>query len=141
MRKKLAGFYVISAVFFLVLLSLLGAYMLQFSILQQTAGTQDFLSVKALQAARSGIEWGIFQVGRNSSCTVAGSDFSPGFGLADFTVSVKASTQGPYDEAGTAIRICSITATACNSPTAGVCPGNSATIYYVERELTASIAY
>ena len=63
--------------------------------LQQTGSAQDILSAKALQAARSGMEWSLYQAQRNATC-IAASGFSPGGNLADFTVSkMSRPLQGP----------------------------------------------
>jgi len=52
------GFSVIAAIFLLVVLAALGAFMLTFSTVQQTTGTQDLQGARGYQAARSGVEWG-----------------------------------------------------------------------------------
>jgi MSHA biogenesis protein MshP len=141
MKKQIAGFYIITAVFFLVVLSLLSAYMLRFGLNQQNIEIQDILSSKAFYAARAGTEWGLFQATRNLSCPAASTNFSPGNNLSELTITVTTSPLGPYDEGGTMLRVCNITATACNVPVSGACPGNSQTLYYIERQLTASVSY
>lgn len=57
-----AGFSLITAIFLLVVLALLGAAMLNISGLQHTASALDVQSSRAYQAARAGMEWGVYQV-------------------------------------------------------------------------------
>ena len=52
------GFAAISAVFLLVVLAGLGAYMLSLSNVQQISSAQDVLGTRAYWAARAGLEWG-----------------------------------------------------------------------------------
>ena len=52
------GFAAISAVFLLVVLAGLGAYMLSMSNVQQLSSAQDVQGTRAYWAARAGLEWG-----------------------------------------------------------------------------------
>ncbi|BCB25401.1 hypothetical protein SKTS_02870 [Sulfurimicrobium lacus] len=56
------GFTMVSAIFLLVVLAALGAFMLTFSSVQHTTATTDIQGSRAYQAARAGIEWAAFQV-------------------------------------------------------------------------------
>lgn len=56
------GFTMVSAIFLLVILSALGAFMLTFSVAQHTTAATDLEGSRAYQAARTGIEWAAFQV-------------------------------------------------------------------------------
>lgn len=53
------GFTIVQAVFILVVLGMLGAYMVTMSTVQQATSTQALMQARAYQAARSGLEWGI----------------------------------------------------------------------------------
>ncbi|MBL8470225.1 MAG: hypothetical protein KF778_19025 [Rhodocyclaceae bacterium] len=128
------GFSLISALFLVVVLAALGAYALSVSSLQHAGAAAEFLGSRAYQAARAGLEWGLYQ-SANGSC--ASADFSPGGTLAEFTVSVRC-TVSSYDELGKTVNIHSITATACNKPAAS-CPNNAAGQGYVERQLSATL--
>ena len=128
-----------TAIFLLVIMAALGAFLMRIASLQQTGSAQDILSAKALQAARSGMEWSLYQAQRNATC-IAASGFSPGGNLADFTVSIAVSTSS-YNEGGTTVRLCDVTVTACNQTSGGACPGTSGTTYYVERQLRGSFPY
>jgi MSHA biogenesis protein MshP len=130
--RQARGFSIVSAIFLLVVLSLLGSLMLTFSTVQHVTGAQDVQGSRAYQAARAGIEWGLYQLKQNSSC--ANVSFVPGtnaFGgtLSGFKVTVACVTVGgPYNEAGTSTTVYQITSTA----TSGSAPGN---LDYVERQL------
>lgn len=56
------GFLLPAAIFILVILAALGAYALSISSVQQVTSTQDVQGSRAYQAARAGVEWGIYQV-------------------------------------------------------------------------------
>ena len=59
------GFALVSAIFLLVVLAALGAYMMDFSSVQHSTSTQDVNGTRAYQAARAGMEWGVYQILRN----------------------------------------------------------------------------
>lgn len=143
-RRVQRGFGLATAIFLLVVLAALGAFLLTVSGLQQTSSALDLQGSKAYQAARAGIEWGVFQALRNGSCAApsAATSFIPAGGtLTEFTVTVGCAAT-PYSEVTAATgNVYLITATACNRPTAGRCdtvvaPGPN----YVERQLQATMA-
>lgn len=55
------GFSLIGAIFVLVVLALIGAFMITIGTVQQTTVSQAVQASRASHAARSGIEWGIAQ--------------------------------------------------------------------------------
>ncbi|MDY7547910.1 hypothetical protein QN360_14735 [Glaciimonas sp. CA11.2] len=55
------GFALMTAIFLLVVLAGLGAVMVTLSTVQQTTSAQDLQGSRAYQAARTGIEWGVYQ--------------------------------------------------------------------------------
>lgn len=57
-----AGFSLVSAIFLLVVVAALGAFSVTLSTNQQQSEALDVLGARAYQAARSGIEWGAFQI-------------------------------------------------------------------------------
>lgn len=61
-RRAAAGFAIPGALFLLVILALLGAFALTVSGLQSSAQALDVSGVRAYQAARAGVEWGLAQV-------------------------------------------------------------------------------
>jgi len=64
------GFAAIAAVFLVVVLAALGAFMVTFSNTQQLTSAQDIQGTRAYWAARAGLEWGIGWV---AASPVAGS--------------------------------------------------------------------
>ena len=100
-RQRSAGFALVAAIFLLVVLAALGAFIVTISTSQQMGSALDVQGERAYQAARSGIEWGVYQVTRNhASCSPAVTN-SFGFpasatSLAGFTV-----TQGSSCSNGT----------------------------------------
>jgi MSHA biogenesis protein MshP len=132
------GFALPTAIFLLVILAALGGFILTVSNLQHRGLALDVLSGRAMQAAKAGIEYGAYQTLVMGSCPPAGWTFSPGGGLAAFTVTVTC-LDATADEAGTARRVFSLVATACNQPTAGFCPNGAPGESYVERQLQATV--
>ena len=105
-RHAQQGFAIVAAIFLLVVLAALGAFMVTFSTVQHTTTAQDLQGVRAYQAARAGTEWGAFQILRNpaasfvSACqTVPVPQTLPALAptLANFTVTVGC-TATQYDE-------------------------------------------
>ena len=62
------GFSLVAAIFLLVVLGGLGVYMMTISSVQQQTLSYTFLGSRAYQAARSGIEWGIYRALNVNSC-------------------------------------------------------------------------
>ena len=126
------GFGIVTAVFLLVVLAGLGAAMVNLSTVQHTASALDVQGARAYQAARAGIEWGLYRQLRLNNCQPVSSFVVP---PAGFTVTVRCTlTAGP----GTLQRF-QLVATACNLPVGGVCSAASASnsTDYVQRMLQA----
>jgi|GEM_PF-227889 len=99
------GFSIVSALFLLVVLAVLGAFMATFSSIQHTTSAMDVRGAQAYQAARAGAEWGIYQALRNTSC-------APGsLALDGFMVEVTC-TASAYTEGETPVSVYAITSTA-----------------------------
>lgn len=62
------GFSAIAAVVMIVLFGLLGAYMATLTGVQSITTTLSAGTMQAWFAARSGIEWGVFQVTEDNDC-------------------------------------------------------------------------
>jgi MSHA biogenesis protein MshP len=121
------GFSIVSAIFLLVVLSVLGAFMATFSSVQHVSSALDVRGAQAYQAARAGIEWGTYRVLRNSSC--AGSQVLND--VPGFVVTVECVASGIYTEGVTGVTVYRITSTASSGTVGG--------IGYVERQLQATI--
>jgi len=131
------GFSIISAIFLLVVLASMGAAMLTFSNVQQTTSTQDLQGIRAYQAARAGMEWGIYQVLRvppppaaAPACFANGSSVTLAGTLAGFTVSVDCSASA-YTEGANSGTVYTITSTASQ--------GTAGSQTRIERQLQAVV--
>ena len=60
--KKQKGFALVSAIFIMVILSLIGRYILSLSTLSNTTTQLSGLGAKAYYAAKSGLEWCTYKV-------------------------------------------------------------------------------
>lgn len=140
-KARAAGFSLVSAIFLLVVLAGLGIAMVTLSSTQHQSTALDVQGVRAYQAARAGIEWGLFQrlqVRAGTGCFPNTHFALPaGSSLSGFTVTVTCSSTLSYG-VDTAV----ITATACNLPTSlGVCDAAQAgSADYVERVLEARLS-
>jgi MSHA biogenesis protein MshP len=154
-REQQGGFALPTAIFLLVVLWLLGAFIASISAIQQSAFTLDTRGVAAYDAAKAGIEWGAYQVLdpentlNPSTCDPVVLAECPGAGgttaltglagsLAPYTVTVQC-TKSDASEGHRRLRVYTLTATACSEPTAGACPGATPSAQYVERRVTATL--
>ncbi len=136
LRTRIAGFALVSAIFLLVVLSALAAFIVQISTKQQVAAGADVQSARAYQAAKAGIELALYYYLRPSpsNCLSSYSGALTG-SLSGFTVTVRCQGAGTNDENGTAIALRRFVATACNQPASGNCPNPSPGANYIEREI------
>jgi MSHA biogenesis protein MshP len=131
-RPVACGFTIVAAIFLLVVLAALGAFVLTVSSSQHMSSAQDLQGARAYQAARSGIEWGAYQALRNSSCA-ASTPISPGGTLSGISVTVECASAGwTYTEAGDSVTLYRLTVTASQ--------GTVGSATYVERQLQATVA-
>jgi MSHA biogenesis protein MshP len=131
-RPVARGFTIVAAIFLLVVLAALGAFVLTVSSSQHMSSAQDLQGARAYQAARSGIEWGAYQALRNSSCA-ASTPISPGGTLSGISVTVLCTSAGwTYSEAGDSVTLYQLTVTASQ--------GTVGSATYVERQLQATVA-
>lgn len=85
------GFALISAIFLLVVIAALGLFAVTISNTQQQNSVMDALGSRAYQAAKTGLEWGSYQItkGGVTSCSSFPQPSMPaGTQLSAFTVSV-----------------------------------------------------
>jgi MSHA biogenesis protein MshP len=86
-RQAASGFTLITAIFLLVVVAGMVVYMTNIRVAQQTTVVYGLQGARALQAARSGLEWGIFQSINNDVC--AGSTVINDAAFAGFSVDVQ----------------------------------------------------
>lgn len=140
-RLRRGGFALVSAIFLIVILAALAVFITVMSTHQQAGHVADLQGLRAYQAARAGVEWGVFNFKRNNACGAPAS-FNPGGGLAGFTVTVDCllnEMATVNDEAGSSIIVRRIVATACNQPVGGACPNVVPGDNYVERRLSVVV--
>ena len=131
--RRAKGFAIVSALFILVALAALGAFIAVISGAQQIGSALDVDGARAYYAARSGAEWGAARAFNGGVCAGA-TNLGP-INQMTVTVNCAASATGNNVEAGLGT-IWTITATACNQPGGGGCPGGAAAANYVERRVT-----
>lgn len=121
------GFAIISAIFLLVALSVLGAYLVSFSNTQHVTSSQDIQGSRAYWAAKGGIQWAAAVILQGNTCPSGNPDFGNGFNV------VVTCTANAYLEGVTSRSLYWVTATASSS---GVSAGD---LSYVERQVQAFI--
>jgi MSHA biogenesis protein MshP len=142
--RRTRGFALVLAVFLIVSLAAIGAYLLTVTNVQVESTTKDELGGRAYQAARAGLEWGTYRVLRDLSC-------APGPGpivitfptvppasahLAGFYAEVTCVDFGPETEGGGTVNTFRIVSTGCNlNPCSPGAPGST----YVERQLQLTV--
>ncbi|MGK5037733.1 pilus assembly PilX family protein [Janthinobacterium sp. LB3P118] len=128
------GFSIVTAIFLLVVLSALGVALLSISTMQHAESALDVQGARAYQAARAGMEWGVYRQRVDGKC-VASSDFAlpANSALNGFRVTVRCT------QAAGALPRFQVIATACNQPVGGVCATANATNNpdYVQRVVQA----
>lgn len=125
------GFALVSAIFILVILAALGAFVVTVSTTQNAAQGLDVQGSRAYQAARAGIEWGTYQVLRNGGNCLASASVIPGGTLAGFTAVVQCGAQNFTEGANTVVvyqLVSTATYAALSSPD------------YVERRIESTIS-
>ncbi len=129
-EKKASGFTLITALFLLTAVAVLSVYMINARNVQQTTLVYSLQGARAMQAARAGVEWGIYDsiVGGNCSNT----SFTPtGVALSAFNVSLSCSSSA-HTEGTTTVITYRLTSTATT--------GAYGTLDYVYRSLQASVS-
>jgi MSHA biogenesis protein MshP len=150
LRPRQSGFAYVAAVVLLVILAAMATAMVRLNTTQRSTLTQDLLGMRASQAARGGVEWGLYMA-RKQLCNATHTTAAPMSATLDqfksdsgFTVTVKCSVsafnEGEESEGVPLVKhFYRIEAVACNGSGAS-CPdaGSVATVDYVERMRVAS---
>jgi MSHA biogenesis protein MshP len=140
MSRFQRGFTLIAAIVILVVFAGLAAAISLLSTTQMIGAAQDVQGARAYQAARAGIEWGLFQITPKTPGGAYGACFAPtsfsfpavATSLQGFTVRVTCATPA-VSFGGPTVYV--IDAIACNR---GSCPGTPSTTY-VERSLRVTL--
>ncbi|WP_347987371.1 hypothetical protein [Methylomonas sp. AM2-LC] len=92
------GFTLFMAIFFLVIIGLLGIYMVRLSGLQKETVSYALLGARSYQAARAGIEWSLATISNGGNCTQITAQNPMTFtGLSNFPVTLTC-TSTSYSE-------------------------------------------
>jgi len=136
-RHSSSGFALVNAIFLLLLTAGLAALVANFSASQHAGSAMDVQGSQAYQAARSGIEWGVYQQLRSASCA-AQTSFTPAAPtLSAYRVTVVCTR---FAGATADLDVYQIESTACNQPDgAGNCPGTAGGAHYIERQLQVTL--
>lgn len=140
------GFVLPSAIFLLVILAALAAFLVRISTTQSIASAQDVQGARAYQAARAGIEWGLYQAldPLNATAVAPASAAWPNMPgcpsgtltIEGFSVTVGCSPAVPQDylEAGDSrsVRVYRLVSTAS--------VGAVGSANYVERQIQATVS-
>jgi MSHA biogenesis protein MshP len=135
-----SGVGLVTAIFLLVVIAGLAAALVNIFTSQQASSQLDQQGTRAYQAARAGIEWGIFRQVRagplcsasiNNGQPVTNTFALPSSGiLSAFTVTV---TCTPYTGLDASLARTVIRAVACNQPGNAGCPNATSNLDYVQR--------
>jgi MSHA biogenesis protein MshP len=131
--KTQSGFAAMAAMFLLVVLAAMGAFMLTFSNTQQLTATQDVQGTRAYWAARAGLEWAFSAITQDIAAhnpiacpTPLPTSVNTG---ASFTLTVSCTLRS-YTEGSTTVNIFFIDSLAKS--------GTVGSLGYVERSVSAS---
>ena len=131
--RQQAGFSLVTAVFLLVAIAALVVYMTSIRVVQQTTLVYGVQGARAMQAARSGIEWGIQRAMVGGSCAASTSFTPPAASLSGFNLEVRCQssthTEGPVAASITVYRLTAIAST-----------GSYGTLDYVQRRIEATVS-
>lgn len=146
--KSARGFSLPAAIFLLVILASLGAFMVSLSTMQNITSAQDVQGARAYRAARSGMEWAAGQIcygagvanpayPASTSCPTMPLVACPAppapFAIDGFTITVTCSVAA-HDEAGTTKNIFLVSSTAIGGGAIG-------SLGHIERMMHAYIEF
>ncbi|MGH8686105.1 MAG: agglutinin biogenesis protein MshP [Burkholderiales bacterium] len=151
--RRARGFALVLAVFIIVILASIGAYLLSESNTQIAASALDEQGARAYQASRTGLEWGAYQIlqapagafaiacaaaslASPTSTTMALPQISPGAAVS-FSATVTCGSPGVETEGGVSVRTYLVRSTGCN---AASCPSAAPGPNYAERQLQLTVA-
>jgi MSHA biogenesis protein MshP len=124
-----SGFAAMAALFLLVVLAALGAFMLSFSNTQQLNAAQDIQGSRAYWAARAGLDWALAAIAANRVCPAPASVPASVDTGAVFKLSLVC-TPRSYLEGSATVTIFVIDSVATT--------GTLGSLGYVERSVTAA---
>ncbi len=149
MNKTSSGFVLVSALFLLVVIAALGLFTVTISTSQQQDSAMDAQGSRAYQAAKAGLEWGVYQFTKTNTSVVNGITTSSttcvgltnptmptGTQLSTFTVTITCTAYPitpalPYIDGGATFCVYQLKSTATT--------GTPGTLSYFERQVQLSL--
>ena len=133
MINKASGFTLVTALFLLSVVAVLSVYMINARVVQQITLVYSLQGARAMQAARAGIEWGIYDTIVVPPFDCTDSSFTPtGPELNAFTVNLTCTSTMHVEAGGPPVITYRLTSTATT--------GAYGTLDYVYRSLQASVS-
>lgn len=126
-RSPQRGFAAIAAVFLVVMLAALGAFMVSFSNTQQLNSAQDVQGSRAYWAARAGLEWAIASQGVGATACWA---TTPPASIDGFTLAVSCAASS-FTDGATTVYVFRLQSDAST--------GTVGSVGYIERSVSASV--
>ena len=91
-KVRQSGFTLVTALFLLIVVSLLSVYLINFRNVQQSTVVFGQQGARAMQAAHTGIEWGIYESVVNGICVLNPPFTASGTALSAYNISVTCSS-------------------------------------------------
>ena len=132
MKRSHQGFSLVSAVFLLVIVAALGAFMVTIGTTQRETSTLSVLGGRALAAAGSGMEWAVQRVLSDDACTAFPASFALSGGAAGGYAVAASCAAFPQVEGAAAYNVFRLTVTASR--------GNAGESGFVSRTIRATVA-
>ncbi len=129
--RSAGGFSLITAIFLLVVVAGLVAFVVNIRSVQVITLLYGVQGARAMQAARSGIEWGIYESIVGGSCAASSNFTLPDAELDDFDIEVQCASS-VHTEGTTPVTVYRLTAIAS--------AGAYGTLDYVQRRIQATVS-
>ena len=130
--RRQRGFAAIAAVFLVVVLAALGAFMVSISNTEQIDSLRDFQASRAYWTARAGLEWGVGAASATGPASMTAATCTANLAIAGFTAAVSCTVNAYLDPNPTKRYIVAVTSVA----SAGGAPG---AVSYVTRTVTGTL--
>ena len=138
-RRRQQGFSAMLVLAIVVTMGSLIAYAVTLTSSLQAGLAQEISSARALQAAKTGVEWARYRILQNAANCAAFTDFTIPLNSGAHPVTVTCTVTSPaggYVDGGPAITTYQLTSTACNPAPSGRCPDATTLSNYVQRQVT-----
>jgi len=143
LKKNQHGFSLVTAIFILIVLAALGAYMVTIGGTNRATSTAALQGARAYQAARSGIDWSVYMITtaanqatarNNCNGIINANNFTlNAAGLNGFTINTLCSFTAHSQQGADNVTVYSITSIATSG-------GNYGDLDFVQRRITATIS-